>query len=1690
MSEGKKFGTFAGVFTPSILTILGVIMYLRMGWVVGQTEAWGIGIWGVVIVILLAHIISVTTGLSISSIATDKKVGAGGVYYVLSRSLGLPIGGALGLTLFVATALSIALYMVGFAEIFNEYIKYGFELSPDGSQYVEAANYKNSLRLTGTLGLLVLTIIAFISTSIALKTQFFILGAIVLSLFSIFLGNGADATPIAGNVDTIEYVGFAAVFAIFFPAVTGFTAGVAMSGDLKDPKRSIPMGTMGSIAAGLIIYLILGIVIYYTIDPVTLLSNPRALFDMAMVGILVYLGVWGATLSSALGGILGGPRILQAMSVDKITPSIFAEGVGKDNEPRNALILTVLIAEAGVLIGDLNVIAEVVSMFYLAAYGFINLSFFLESWASSDFNPTFKVKKWVGLLGFIATFTIMSQLNVLAMIIAIIIISGIFYYLSRKQVALGTGDIWQSVWSTIVKKGLKRMEAKQDHKRNWKPNTLLFSAGTEYRSKMIEFSKAVSGQNGIITNFDLSENEEATVLFPKSKEIVKDEELEKYGIFGRKLEVQNRFRGIESIACTFGFSGIEPNTVLMPWPGETEHPIWFTQMTQKLIDLDYNVLYLDYDPRWGFRKQEKIDLWWRGVSNNSELMLILAKFILSSPDWSQASVRVLLVNDTNVDFKIIENRIQYVLDQFRVNAEIKIVNNEIDKKPIYELMKVHSSEADLIFVGIPEIDESDVSSFVDNTNSLVRTIGTTLLVKASTQFDETDLKIEHIDIKAETEKIDEAYVIPLNPCKDESFNEIMQKFDTQLNRIVHDLTEHSVERIENYHHRIFSQIIDIMDSFLDEVSAEKDMVVQHEQLAVALNKVEQVLADAIENQLPIVSDEFSKDITLYIQHKEEFINHLPASIPVSTVYDNNKELQSTKRKVKFRTAVQRIWFSEGMLESYDQFLEFGYQNLILLHQSKNLLHKVIWDFLTVIRKEDELQAKIGELKKKLDTALAEIDKDALNLSANFYKRIRNKERENINQLNEIILEKKYMNALAQNYPATGPSVIKSLRKELLSFPEFWARNIRVFTYHLKGDVQLMKFSASIQAFSDEAVTYTEKNYLNSLSNNIEQLRFSVKDIATALENNDQATLINADLQLAEEIFLNSEQVVGKLIDSIDKCLEEIPEDVELMTAHSINEIRDIQGRAVKTEHVGLRDITEYLVKREFEDPIHEQIQLFYDQLKRAIGKLINASNLVQSGLDNYATTEKTEALKAAIAEAQVEIDEGEAQIETAQEAFETELRDRREGLKKELDINQIIEQMDSLSQYVKQHKRRSGIKDIFQSFNKVVGTRVRRGLNYFIQKQQDISATEYKRKYQGAISEQGVMADFMDSITTKTELPFYYQQLYTASSYSEGGDVENRKVEIDEIKTAITRIDHGAVGGIMILGAAGSGKSFLTSHVANFVLKGKTYHIHPPINKTRKKEDLVKALRRATGSKEGIDAMMQGVPPKSTFVFQDLEKWWLKAKDGDVVINELARIISIYGSQHYFVLNANINAYQLIETHTHIQNAIARTVILAPLTAGQIRDAIWSRHRTGGLIALINGDSERHLSVNKINKFLTKFHATSNGNVGLALTQWIASVKEKKDNDLYLKQPKRNEFPALERVELRNMIYQLFIHYSLTKAELIKIYGREHKNWIERTSQVLLQSGVVKMNEREALFIDDTAKPYIENWLNEIGFIK
>lgn len=1681
MAGPKKFGTFGGVFTPSILTILGVIMYLRLGWVVGSA-----GLLTLIGVIVLSHVISVSTGLSVSSIATDKKVGAGGVYYVLSRSLGLPIGGALGLALFVATAFSISLYMVGFAEIFNEYIDFG-QITTESKEVISDTN---ALRITGSIGLLILTIIAFISTSVALKTQFFILAAIVLSLISIFLGDPSKVTVASDLIQDIknsDSAAFPLIFAIFFPAVTGFTAGVAMSGDLKDPKKSIPVGTMGAIAVGLIVYFGLALFLYYSFEPEVLIAESKVMFIMAAVPLLVYIGVWGATLSSALGGILGGPRILQAMSIDKITPKVFAKGVGKDNEPRNALILTVLIAEAGILIGDLNVIAEVVSMFYLAAYGFINIAFFLESWASADFKPNFRVPKWIGLIGFLSTFAIMSQLNMMAMIAAFLIIGGIYYYLSRKQISLGTGDIWQSVWSTIVKRGLKRMEAGEDHKRNWKPNLLLFSGDSEYRSNMIEFSKSISGQYGIVTNFDLEENPEAKVLFPRNKQSVNDEELEKYGIFGRHLEVQNRFKGIESIACTFGFSGIEPNTVLMAWPGETNDRIWFTEMTKKLMELDYNVLYLDYDKRWGFRKREKIDLWWRGIGDNAELMLMLAKFIGQSPDWSQANIRVLMVNDANVNYKIIETRILKVLELFRVNAEIKIINNEIDQKPLYELMKIYSQESDLVLVGIPEIDSGETASFVEKTNELVSTIGTTLLVKASSLFQEADLAFEKINVRSlELEEVND--IPAFNPNEFEGkLVDALQEYDEKIGLLFKDLVQQGIDPIQAFHHDLMVRLTKEIEKALEE---SQQFVSNQERLNFISNKlmaINELYNNRIHSQLNDVFKHLQDALQSFMSEREDLYQNVPHRLKNRHYLGGNGEVIKGSHTVRYRNSLHRIWLSKGIEDIYLCLLDFGYRSLLTVHQSKNILHKAVWNLLDEENLEDSITSEINVL----DGALAEIDQEVLNLGQAFYNEIVLRQRNEINKTLDLLMQKNYQAAIDKEYTILSNKAIYEVRKNINSFSGDLYRNTILFTYHLEADIYLLSFALEVNEIIEELTSQWKNEVEQKLTLEVDETIHHIVEIEKLIEEKESKSLSTYQIQFGVEQHFNLTNELNQISKTGLKKIQHLPELVELINANSLNQIREVQNEeAVETQEIQLRDIGEYIFQVKFMEPLTDGIQTYENQLRRYYSAMLSGKNALQKALNEFVLTADYDKLQHAVTGVKESVGHAKEDLEACFKAIFGELKENKSRIRQELDINQIIEQNDIIESHIRKSKARKGVLQGVNKSVEVLGNAYSKAQEYVTARKKERSSLDFVRKHSHLISEQDVICSFIENVSAGSYVPYLYQQIFSEGYFLNEEAFASRENEIKLIEKGIERIKRGTKGAILILGASKSGKTALTDFAIKKFLQHKPFHISlgNVFNKTG--NGLNEAFQRATSSEGTVRQILDKCTPGSVFVLNDIEEWALKGKDKFQTIDQLVAIINDFGSEHFFVLNANIHAYRVLKERTKINQGIVATVILPAMNNAEIIELVKKRHEDSGLYLTYDGNSEQFVKETTLKKWYQSILAGANGNIGKALQMWISKIQEKEENNLVFEKGQNYDFPYIRDAELQNLIYHLFIFKSITKKELIDIYGKEYDLWITRWLDAFINIGFLELNKNGSFSIIGNARIYVENWLNELGYLR
>lgn len=459
----KTFGTFAGVFTPTTLTILGVIMYIRQPWVVGNA-----GVLGALGIVLLSVAITLTTALSLSSITTNIRIGSGGAFSLISQSLGLEIGGAIGIPFYFAQSIAVAMYIFGFREGLQT-------LTPD----------INPLILDLAIFAVVMGI-AFISTSFAFKIQFVILGIIVLSLASIY--GALFVNELNFNIEWIgQYPGsvendfsgssFWMVFAVFFPAVTGVMAGANMSGDLTNPRKSIPVGTISSVIITTLIYISLIFVAAVMASPDELAKNYNIFIDKALFGPIVLAGLLGATLSSALGSFVGAPRILLALGEKNILPkSKELAKKSKKGEPVNAMLITAGLVLFGISLRNLNTIAPLLTMFFMITYAMVNIVALVEQTLGlPSYRPTLKIPIIIPAIGAFGSIAIMFVLNVIVALFSLIFIVIFYLYLVKMNIKSAAGDSRSGLFTALAEWATKKTNNLRQERevRSWRPDLLI-----------------------------------------------------------------------------------------------------------------------------------------------------------------------------------------------------------------------------------------------------------------------------------------------------------------------------------------------------------------------------------------------------------------------------------------------------------------------------------------------------------------------------------------------------------------------------------------------------------------------------------------------------------------------------------------------------------------------------------------------------------------------------------------------------------------------------------------------------------------------------------------------------------------------------------------------------------------------------------------------------------------------------------------------------------------------------------------------------------------------------------------------------------------------------------------------------------------------------------------------------------------
>ncbi len=637
--QGHGFGT-GPVFLASISTILGAIMFLRFGYAVGH-----VGVLGALLIILLGHAVTVPTALAIAEIATNRRVEGGGEYFIISRSFGTTIGGAIGISLYLSQAISVAFYMIAFAEAFRPLATWFEETVGRGFD-------PRLISLPATVALIALVLTK--GADLGVKALLGVAAVLGVSLVMFFLGTPPpdlrpEAVPLLSSLADADP--FMLVFAIVFPAFTGMTAGVGLSGDLANPSRSIPLGIMSAAFTGMIVYVLVAIKLGVSVGPEELAADQLVMRRIALWGPIIPLGLACATLSSAIGSILVAPRTLQALGSDRIVPlrrlnRFLSTSIGDANEPRNATYVTSGIALAFVFLGSVDLVARIVSMFFMVTYGTLCAISFLEHFAARpSYRPSFRSKWYLSLLGAVMCLVLMLQMDLFFAVLALLVMGALYLVIRRSR---GGVDDLAAIFHGAMTQATRYLQIRLQKipPGDWRPSIITVTPRTFDRSSPVQLLDWLCHRYGFGTYLHHIQGRLEPEAFRESRivqdRLVRDAAERKGAVYVDTMISPTMTSALAQCVQMPGVSGMDNNTMLFEF-GVHDPESVLSEVVDGLRMAKVprmNRLVLRHgDNFFGARKSIHVWLTWHDA-RNANLMILLAYILLGHQDWRRGEIKL------------------------------------------------------------------------------------------------------------------------------------------------------------------------------------------------------------------------------------------------------------------------------------------------------------------------------------------------------------------------------------------------------------------------------------------------------------------------------------------------------------------------------------------------------------------------------------------------------------------------------------------------------------------------------------------------------------------------------------------------------------------------------------------------------------------------------------------------------------------------------------------------------------------------------------------------------------------------------------------------------------------------------------------------------------------------------------------
>ena len=696
-----NFGTLP-VFMTTISTILGAVLFLRFGYAVGHA-----GLLGTLGIIAIGHLVTLPTAMAIAEIATNQKVEGGGVYYIISRSFGINIGAAIGVTLYLSQAISVAFYIIACAEAFTpvfEFLNQNYGLALEDKRLV-------SIPLTMLVCVLMLTK----GADIGVKALYGVVVILFASLTLFFAGDTSYASDgfVNFTAKVPDHDSFFYVFAIVFPAFTGMAAGVGLSGDLKDPKVSIPRGTIWATIAGMVIYIAAAYKLSVSASPAALASDQLIMSKIALWGPIIILGLISATLSSALGSIMVAPRTLQALADDQVFGVAFvnrwlSKESGKNNEPINGILVTSLLAFVFVAIGNVDFVAEIISMFFMVTYGAICLISFLHHFAEDpSYRPAFRSKWYFSLIGALMCFYLMFSMNAPYAIASLVIMVIIYSIISRVNEGRGgLAKIFQGAIFQLSRKIQIFLQNAEKDDEDWRPSIICISQNAFKRTSDFDLIRWMCHRYGFGTYIHFIRGYLSRESNLKAKadlqNLIKIAGLVKSNVYMDTMISPSYTTAVAQSLQLPSISGKEGNMFLFEFSKMNDE---YTQDIIENISLvrsaDFDICVLATSER-GFGFKREIHIWiTQNDYDNANLMILMGYILMGHPDWSNAWIKIFAIFPEETAQEQRENLLELTREgRLPISTNnIEVIVKKEGQGTDRDIVNTRSHAADLTIIG-------------------------------------------------------------------------------------------------------------------------------------------------------------------------------------------------------------------------------------------------------------------------------------------------------------------------------------------------------------------------------------------------------------------------------------------------------------------------------------------------------------------------------------------------------------------------------------------------------------------------------------------------------------------------------------------------------------------------------------------------------------------------------------------------------------------------------------------------------------------------------------------------------------------------------------------------------------------------------------------------------------------------------